>query len=53
MLTSEGSHVASRRGYAASRLIEEGEAVPAGIPVGSWMKAVPVEPPVKAKAKAK
>lgn len=47
-LTEAGSHLASAKGYAAGIIIEPGEAVPAGIPVGSWM----VEAPKAEKAEA-
>jgi hypothetical protein len=56
-LTTPGSHVAVMRGYAAGEIIEQGEPVPAGVPIadvgeegsGHWMKAVaaaevPAEP---------
>lgn len=43
-LTNEGSHVAVARGYACGEMIEEGQAVPAGVPVGSWM--APKDAPV-------
>lgn len=46
-LTEDGSHVATAKGYAAGRLIEEGCDVPPGVPVGSWMAAKP-ESPAKA-----
>lgn len=36
--TDHGTHVATRRGYAEGRVIEPGEAVPAGIAVAEeWM----------------
>jgi hypothetical protein len=39
VVTSEGSHVATRRGYAAGRIIEEGEDVPEGVTFAEeWMK---------------
>ena len=47
-MTEAGSHVATARGYAKGQMIEEGMAVPAGVPVGSWMAAAP-----KSEAKAK
>ena len=41
-LTKPGSHVATQRGYADGRIIEEGEPVPAGYPVADeWMAAAP------------
>lgn len=53
-LTTPGSHVATRRGYAAGVIIEAGEPVPAGIAVtdpegaGHWMApvAAPAAPEV-------
>jgi hypothetical protein len=40
-LTSAGSHVATAKGYANGVVIEEGEPVPADIPVSTeWMKRV-------------
>jgi hypothetical protein len=36
--TGEGTHVATRRGYAGGELIEEGGAIPAGIAISEvWM----------------
>jgi hypothetical protein len=32
-LTKDGSHVATAKGYAAGVIIEEGQPVPAGVPV--------------------
>lgn len=40
-LTGVGTHVATERGYAVD-LIEPGEPVPAGTPIGLWMK--PADP---------
>lgn len=38
-LTRAGSHRATARGYAAGELIEEGQSVPADIPVSiEWME---------------
>jgi hypothetical protein len=40
-LTKAGSHVATAKGYANGTVIEEGEPVPADIPVSTeWMKRV-------------
>lgn len=40
--TGEGTHLATRRGYAAGRIIEDGEPVPAGIAFHeSWMAEAP------------
>lgn len=50
-LTKAGSHVANAKGYAAGKIIEEGDNVPPGVPVGSWMDEVKAEAPAK-KAKA-
>lgn len=36
VLTEAGSHVAVKRGHAAGRIIEVGEAVPAGVPVSDY-----------------
>lgn len=41
-LTTAGSHRATSRGHAPGGLVESGETVPPGIPVGSWME--PNEP---------
>jgi hypothetical protein len=39
-LTKDGQYVASARGHIPGLgVIEPGQAIPAGIPVGSWMKA--------------
>lgn len=51
--TKPGSHVATERGYAGGQLIEQGEAVPADIPVGSWMVAVEPEEPAKGMGRTK
>jgi hypothetical protein len=42
--TSPGSHVATRRGYAAGTIIEPGEPVPAGIAVAEEWMAAAAEP---------
>lgn len=48
-LTDASSHIATAKGYAAGMLIEEGQRVPPGVPVGSWMAEAPkAEPEVQA-----
>ena len=42
--TGDGTHIATARGFAGS-IIEPGETVPAGIPVGSWMQPVSKKAP--------
>lgn len=37
-LTKVGEYRATERGYAGGELIEEGVLVPAGAPLGSWMR---------------
>jgi hypothetical protein len=37
MLTGNGTHVATKRGAAKGGLVEPGQTVPSGTPVGSWM----------------
>lgn len=38
--TTATSHRATERGYAAGELVEAGDLVPAGTPVGSWMEPI-------------
>jgi hypothetical protein len=47
--TGVNTHRATRRGYADGVLIEEGEASPAGMPIGSWMEEGEPRPPVDQK----
>lgn len=45
-MTTPGSHVATKRGYADGRIIEVGEAVPAGYAVADeWMAPASAEAP--------
>lgn len=42
-LTEQGSHRATAIGAGPGGIVEPGQAVPAGIPVGSWMEPVESE----------
>jgi hypothetical protein len=48
-ITGENTHRATQRGYAAGFVVEEGQAVPAGVTVGSWMEKGKPHPPVDLK----
>lgn len=39
-MTTAVSHRATERGYAGGELVEPGDLVPAGTPVGSWMELI-------------
>jgi hypothetical protein len=47
--TGVDTHRATRRGYANGVLTEEGEAIPAGMPLGSWMEAGKPRSPIDPK----
>lgn len=39
--TGTRTHIATQRGYVNGIVVETGEAIPAGVTVGSWMEASP------------
>lgn len=52
-LTEAGSHKATARGYVPGiGVVEKGQPIPAGIPVGSWMKKLSKKDKAEAEAEA-